>query len=262
LRIDQGALWEMFGEHLALLFAGAPKLKTARGRSWLAVLTGEQHPDLNQGVLQANASASDAEDLLAVIADAEVPVVVSVASEVDETAIRPLVGAGLVTAPLAEPLMWCPDRVSASQLSFAVRRAESEADLQTACALCAEGHAIDLAVVSRVLGRDPGQRGQVSTWIAWDESEPVSVVWLTHGDPIGVWEMMTPPRHRRRGAARATLTAALAESWTTSTEGAFLWASPAGRPQYESLGFVAVDEPTVWFSPGQDEAAAAIGQAT
>jgi hypothetical protein len=103
-----------------------------------------------------------------------------------------------------------------------------------------------------VLARDPSRRDDVSTWIAWDGDEPISVVWLTHGDQIGVWEMMTPPVHRRRGAARAVLTVALTESWQPSTQGAFLWSTPAVRPLYQSLAFDVLDEPTVWATPGSD----------
>ena len=58
---------------------------------------------------------------------------------------------------------------------------------------------------------------------------------------IGVWAMMTPARHRRRGGGRAVLTAALAASWRDDTAGAFLWSSPLGRPLYESVGFEAIE---------------------
>jgi len=260
--MDQRALWATFRVHLANLFREAPGLRTAHDATWFAVLSGEYHPDLNQAVLQSEASGKDAEDLLAVIAEADVPAVVSVASTAEQTATAPLLRAGMITAPLPEPLMWCGAPVSPFSSGFEVRSVESERDLQAAHQVCAEGHAIDLTVVSRVLARDLGPHSDVSTWIAWDGTEPVSVVWLTHGEEIGVWEMMTPPQHRRRGAARAALTVALSETWTRSTNGAFLWASPVGRRLYESLGFEPLDEPTIWFSPGQDAAAAAIGQAT
>ena len=118
------------------------------------------------------------------------------------------------------------------------------------------------ALLARVLERDPGVDDGVSTWIAWDVDEPVSVVWLTHGDRIGVWEMMTAPEHRRRGAARAALGAALATTWENSTQGAFLWASPAGRALYEALGFDALDEPSIWVTAGSEAASLAVGQPT
>jgi len=75
-----------------------------------------------------------------------------------------------------------------------------------------------------------------------------------------VWEMMTPAPHRRRGAGRAVLTHALAQVWSTATEGAFLWSTPAGRLFYESVGFSAVDEAASWTLGAGPEVLAAIGQ--
>jgi len=90
--------------------------------------------------------------------------------------------------------------------------------------------------------------------------EPISVAWVTPGPRIGVWEMMTPARHRRKGAARAALTGALDAVWGDATEGAFLWSPPAGRPFYESVGFAPVDEAVSWTLGAEPEFLAAIGQ--
>ena len=254
------AQWRVFGEHLAALFQGAPALRSERGHAWLAVLTGEQHTDLNQAVLLPHATAKDGEELLALIAAADVPAVISVASEATDSAHTPLEAAGMERAPLSEPLMWCEIRPVPPMSSFDVRPVADACELAIAHRLCALGHGIDEAVVARVLAHGNDGSGCVATWIAWDGDEPISVVWLTLGDSIGVWEMMTPPEHRRRGAARAVLTSALARNWSPSTRGAFLWSSPAGRPLYESLGFRAVDEPAIWFTGGHQAAAEAIGQ--
>jgi predicted acetyltransferase len=72
--------------------------------------------------------------------------------------------------------------------------------------------------------------------------------------------MMTPARHRRKGAARAALTTALDRIWSDDTEGAFLWSTPAGRPFYESVGFASVDDATSWTLGADPELLAAIGQ--
>lgn len=156
--------------------------------------------------------------------------------------------------------MWCVKKPEVASRSFRVTHVTTEAGLETALSVCASGHSIDQVLLSRLLMRDASQDDGVSTWVAWDGDEAVSVVWLTHGERIGVWEMMTPPEHRRRGAGRTVLSAALADSWSPSTQGAFLWASPAGRPPYESLGFRALDEPLVWVSEGWADANAAVGQ--
>jgi predicted GNAT family acetyltransferase len=84
-------------------------------------------------------------------------------------------------------------------------------------------------------------------------------VWLTLRCEIGVFGMMTPTRHRRRGAGRAVLTAALAAAWTKDTRGALLWSSPMGRQLYESVGFRAVEECAIWVLGGGEDMLAAIG---
>ena len=70
---------------------------------------------------------------------------------------------------------------------------------------------------------------------------------------------MTSPRHRRRGAARAVLTTALASHAAEGELGTFLWASPMGRPLYESLGFVPFDDVIPWIRGGTEEELAMIG---
>jgi GNAT superfamily N-acetyltransferase len=254
-------MWAVYADHLARLFRAAPSLTAARGDSWFAVLTREQHNDVNQCVLAPGAGAADAERVVSLIAGANVPAVISVSSEADEKVTARLARAGFEAAPLPEPLMRRLTAPTADTSRFAVARVRNQADLQTAIKICAEGHAIDQGILGRVLARDPSGDEDVSTWLAWDRDEPISVVWLTHGDHIGVWEMMTPSRHRRRGAGRAVLSAALDESWQPSNKGAFLWATPAGRPLYESFGFDVLDDATIWTTPGSEAANLAVGQA-
>jgi predicted GNAT family acetyltransferase len=73
--------------------------------------------------------------------------------------------------------------------------------------------------------------------------------------------MTTPRRHQRRGAGRALLTAALADTWSPDTRFAVLIATPAGRRLYESIGFTAAGEVTTSFRGVDDGLLDAIGQA-
>ena len=45
----------------------------------------------------------------------------------------------------------------------------------------------------------PDTDGRVSAWLAFESGEAISVAWVTPGRRVGVWEMMTPARHRRKG---------------------------------------------------------------
>ena len=232
----------------------------ARGESWYAVLTRELHTDVNQCVLAPGAGRADAEQVLSLIREADVPAVVSVTSEADESLNGPLASAGLTPEPLTEPIMWCEKTPNVRSSGFAVKRVTRGGDFRLAIATYAAGHGMDEDIAGRVLAGTAPPADDVSIWIAWEGEQPISVVWLTHGEEVGIWLMATPRKNRGRGAARAALSGALAQSWQPATNGAFLWASPAGRPLYESLGFRPVDEAVVWVTPGQEAASQAIGQ--
>ena len=258
--MDGTELWGTFGEHLARLYGSAPRVYARREEAWFCVLTYESHTDVNIGVLTAIAQRADADELLALIEEADVAAVVAVSAAAAATLADPLLAAGLEAAPLTEALMWCPVRPPPTRAGFRVERVRGQSDLEDAIEVSAEGHAMDASVAARVFSRSVSDEEPVGTWLAYDGDEPVSVVWLTLGSRIGIWQMMTPPRHRRRGAARAVLTCALAEVWQPSTVGAFLWATPAGRPLYDTLGFQAIDEATVWVSDGTEAGNLAIGK--
>jgi hypothetical protein len=78
--VDAAALWETFAEHAARVRPGGRAPARGSGNGWFAMLTGEAHPDLNECVLTARAGAADAADLVAFVAAAGVPALVSVAS--------------------------------------------------------------------------------------------------------------------------------------------------------------------------------------
>jgi hypothetical protein len=258
--MDAAELWRTFAEHAGLVMSGGRAPSRGSGRGWFAVVTGEPHCDLNECGLTSRATESDVHALVAFIAAAGVPALVSVASTVPDAVTAPLSAAGFARAPVREPLMWCACRPPVATNGLRVERVRSDADRERAIAIIADAHAMEPEVASRALARLPDPGDRVSAWLAHDGDEPVSVAWVTPGPRIGVWEMMTPARHRRKGAARAALTSALEVVWGRETEGAFLWSTPAGRPFYESVGFAAVDEAVSWTLGADQEFLAAIGQ--
>jgi ribosomal protein S18 acetylase RimI-like enzyme len=90
----------------------------------------------------------------------------------------------------------------------------------------------------------------------------VSCVFVTRVEStLGFFDMMTPPRHRRRGAARAVLTQALKDAAAEgdTIDSIVFWSTPLGRPLYESLGFVVADTLDVWTFRASPEDMAAVG---
>ena len=257
--MDADALWRRFAAHLARLYAGAADPTVERGSGWLALLSNQPHTDVNLCVLLSDATRRSSEDLVRLFERAGVPGAVSVSSALDDGAVEPLRAAGFVPAPLSEPLMWLASRPPRGGSEFDVRRVETDDELVRAIDVAAEAHGIERGLLTRLLTREVHADEDITTWIAWSGEEAASVAWVTLDSQVGVWQMMTSPRHRRRGAGRATLTTALDELWNDETEGAFLWASPAGRPLYERVGFTVVDERRVWVLGGDEAANVAIG---
>jgi len=145
---------------------------------------------------------------------------------------------------------------------FTVHRAATAGDLADADRILAEAHGTSPGTVDRVFNLDGWRSGRLGCWVAREGADPASSVWLTwEGGLVGVWEMMTSPRHRRRGAGRAVLTAALIDTAGLGPRGTLLWASPMGRPLYEALGFEVFDEVIPWVRGGTAAELALIGAA-
>jgi len=255
--VDAAGLWSSFARHLQLVYPGGRSRYVRGGPRWWAVVTGEEHPDLNLCGLTSEATARDARDMTETIAGLGVSCAATVSAALGDDVAAVLAAMGYERAPKREPLMWCDVPPSPSPTAFRIARAETPDDVAVAVAVAAEGHGIQ--GLHQVIERHPGSDGPVTAWLAWDGDEAVSVVWLTMDREIGVFAMMTPARHRRRGAGRAVLTAALAATWDEDTTGALLWSSPMGRPLYESIGFRVVEECAIWMLGGTAELLAAIG---
>lgn len=252
-------LWPTFIEHSARIHGGTGGVQVISGPGWAAMITGHDHCDLNQGLLLDGADADSARRLITVFADAGVPAIVSVAGSVPADCTRLLAEAGFEPAG-TEPLMWLsdrPERLATNHLD--VREVTDAAGRDAAIGIIVAAHGVEQA--GSALPPLPAPAGDVRAWIAWIGDAPASVVWLTLGERIGVWEMMTSPEHRRKGAARCALHHALWQTWNEHTEGAFLWSTPAGRPLYEAVGFEVVAEPTVWALGAPDALLTAIGHA-
>jgi len=178
--MDTDALWLRFADHLARLYAPVgPTFE--RGPGWLAVISREQHTDINICVLLSDATQRSSEALVRLVKTADVPAVVSVPTELDDGTLEPLQRAGFVPEPLPEPLMWLGSRPSQSAGDFVIRRVRTREDLSRAIEVAAEGHGFEPALLSRVLSRDVQADQDVATWIAWSDEEAASVAWLTSG---------------------------------------------------------------------------------
>ena len=199
------ALWLEFTGHLARLYAPvAPTVESGPG--WLAVLSREPHTDVNICVLLSDATRERSAELIRLVETVDAGGRLG-ADRAGRRPARAAAAGGVRPEPLSEPLMWLGSRPSPVAGDFEIRRVTNGGELSQAIEVAAEGHGFERSMLSRILSRDVHADEDVATWIAWSGDEAASVAWLTAGSRIGVWQMNTPPRHRRRGAARATLVA-------------------------------------------------------
>ena len=100
-----------------------------------------------------------------------------------------------------------------------------------------------LAVLSESAVADRG----LDVFVAWRRSTAMSTVYTTRiDDAVGIWSMATPVRHRRQGAGRAVLQAAMAHHMGRGARLFYLGATAQGMPLYEQLGFATKTTLAVW----------------
>lgn len=257
-------LWPLYARHAEVVFAGGPAPKLVVERRWFLATSGSPHVDLNQAVLFGGATAADVEALGAAATEADVPILLGCSAGAGQGLDEPLASAGFVPLPSAEYSFHLPGvpRSLPDPPPFTVRRIESDPDLQAMQAMFLEVHGYGPDLTEGLHVR-PIRSGAISGWLAWDGAEPVSFAIVTRVEAsLSLWEVMTPARHRRRGAGRAIVVEALRSAAAASPEPiteTLFWSSPAGKPLYDALGFQVVDSIRAWARGASDEDLAAVG---
>jgi GNAT superfamily N-acetyltransferase len=255
-------LWRLFGRHAATMFRSGPAPRLSQRPDSFVVMSGAPHVDLNQGALFAGAAAADVEAIAAATGAAGVPSLIAVSASLRRPApvVEALREAGFLPTAIPEALFHASEPPPRHGSIFDVRRAETSADRAALPQIFAETHRYEPATLS-MYERAVADADDLEAWLAWEGDDPAAAVYVTHVDgSLGVFDMATVPRHRRRGAGRALLTTALDDaSRRTGRREVVLWSSPAGRPLYESLGFRVADEVNAWTRGATAEDLAAVG---
>ena len=251
--------WESFASLCVDFYAAGVESERVLSDGWFAALSRMSSAELNVCGLSPRASDKSASDLTQVMGT-ELPGIIFTSEHLTPASRDVLTDAGFVTGGTSEPLMRCGYRPNARATKFSVSLCETAGNLEVALRVTSEAHMVDLGLLDASIGQ-AARLGAAQVWLARDDGQPVSTVWVCQsGSTIGVMEMMTPKRHQGRGAGRAALTAALAATWSTETSEALLLATPAARHLYESVGFEAIDECLTCYRGLEDSVLEAIGQ--
>ena len=79
--------------------------------------------------------------------------------------------------------------------------------------------------------------------------EPVTTgVGITLGDSVGIFNIATPPAHRRHSYGAAVTARAIRDGFSAGARWAWLQSTPAGYPVYEGLGFRTIESWQCWLA--------------
>ena len=236
---------------------------TELGKTTFLVLSGGDHVDLNQAGLFEGATTADASELARLVVEAGRPVLLGRSSTVSRGIMDPLETVGFRAMAATEHLFWMPGVPIEQPSTFDVRRIETDADIEAMQAMFLEVHGYEPELTATFHGDAIRSDEGVTGWIAWDGDQAASLTFVTEvGTSLGVWEVMTPVQHRRRGAARAVVATALravASASSSPIERTVLWSSPAGAPLYDALGFSVGDTVQAWVVGASEADLAAVG---
>jgi len=256
-------LWPIYGRHAAAILGRGPAPIADSGAGWSIALSGAGHVDLNQAALYGLAARPAVDAVVERIVAARVPILLGASAGLGFDVAGVLQQAGFIRSPGEEALFWAGRAPAATGSGFEVRRARDRADLEGIWSIFGDVHGYEPDLVESMYGEGFLDNAEVQPWLAVDGGGPVSCAFVTVlGRTLGLFEVMTPARHRRRGAAGALVRTALstvAGEQSGGFDGILLWASPAGRPMYVALGFTILDLVTAWTLGASDEDLAAVG---
>lgn len=158
---------------------------------------------------------------------------------------------GLASAGTAPMMVFRADGPLPLGKPCEVVRAADPAQAASVGDLVSAAFGLDRASTARTLDTAIHPTSSVDVFIGAVNGAPLSTVTVTRsGDTAGVWCMATPPEHQGKGAGRALLTRVMEAQRQAGVRRFYLFASPAGQPLYESIGFKTLAECPVWaFAP-------------
>jgi ribosomal protein S18 acetylase RimI-like enzyme len=92
----------------------------------------------------------------------------------------------------------------------------------------------------------------VRCYVGERDGQPVTTgLGVTIGPYVAIFNIATPPGHRRHGYGAAVTARAVADGFSAGARWSWLQASPAGQAVYERLGFRTVETWQCWIAAGK-----------
>jgi GNAT superfamily N-acetyltransferase len=245
------------GEALAQCYRGAAGFEAILRPTEALVLSGQPHADFNYALLDESVHAAAAlREFVGIAGTRGVPLI-AMATPAAAATLEPVAAELGLQAAGSFPLMTrdgaMPER---SETDYACRAATGEEDLLEANRILSLASGIPVEAVNAAYGPAVLGGAGFELFLASRKGEPICAVQTTRagGGDVGIWAMVTPPAFQRQGAGRALLGHVLAHHVERGAKRFYLGSTAAGRKLYESFGFGAIGEWTVWLSGESSQA--------
>ena len=214
----------------------------------MLALSGEKQADLNMLLI---GTAPGPEDFFLAGADCAarrgLPLLALVPHDMVER-VRPVARRNGFAQAGALPVMRLKTEVE-FQGECDVTRVREARDVEIAGHLQADAFGLPQAAMTRLLEASLACATPPQIFIASRGGTAMSTVTITpHGKTAGVWTMATPQAHQRKGVGRALHTRGLCDLRGEGVRRFYLFATEAGRPLYQNLGFETVTALDAWIS--------------
>jgi len=136
-----------------------------------------------------------------------------------------------------------------------IARIADAALLAEAQAVAAEGFAVPPHLFAPFYTQTVAATPGLSIYLGRAAGKPVSTaISFRQGDAVGIFNVATPPEHRRRGYGRALTARAAQDGFEAGAGFAWLQSSPLGESVYRRMGFQHVETYTLLCRPANDSA--------
>ncbi len=138
----------------------------------------------------------------------------------------------------------------ADDAGLVIEPVEDEASLAVARSVAEAGFEVPAGTMAPLYTQAVIDVPGVTYYLGYAGGTPVSTaLGFVHGDTVGIFNVGTPPEHRRRGYGAAITLRAAHDGFARGADLAWLQASQAGEPVYRRLGFRAVSTYTLYSRP-------------
>jgi GNAT superfamily N-acetyltransferase len=244
MQLDTTYLYQILGEATALFFHGAPQRAVQLTPTGWLVSTGEPLADFNQLLIdQGPDAAAQLRTFHTLLQERQLPALYFFTDRVAAQLAATAQALGIQAVGKA-PVMICQAAdMHLTPAAYTVKPVATAAALDDMCQVLADAFTFPLDATRRVLGERMLNAHGLTVYLAYRDGQPVSTVTTSQSGPVvGVWAMATAAAQQRQGAGYALLTQVMAQHRERGARAFYLYATEAGKPLYERIGYRTVSE--------------------